>query len=405
MQNCIRKTRTMVLGGITTALLLIDVAPGQDLPISPFELGVNDREEASEDPAQDREALEAFYHATGGDEWKNNDGWLTDAPLKDWYGIGVSRGRVFFLGLEDNNLKGEIPKDIFLLDNLSELDLRWNFITGGLENLTRMSELSYLRLSANQFSGQIPASIEKMTKLRTLDLSENQFSGTIPTQIGELLRLEVFTAHSNELTGKLPEELCYPHNLKRIVLSQNQLSGSIVETVMNCISLRHLNLANNQFEGSIPEELTSSEQMNWLDLRGNKFDDDEQPIFRINFPGLNIQPVHVDKLYGLSMWGRGSFVSTSEESSLASVKFFNAVSIENGLLKLDEERVSANSVDRLKKRIDNLNSYLEATGTRVSTLSDFERSYAGEQKHAFLNKLKELDARANIQTWGIQGER
>ena len=41
----------------------------------------------------DRAALVAFYQATGGPSWRNNEAWLTDAPLGDWYGGDDGRFR------------------------------------------------------------------------------------------------------------------------------------------------------------------------------------------------------------------------------------------------------------------------------------------------------------------------
>ena len=38
-------------------------------------------------PSPDREALEALYNVTGGANWTNNDGWLTNAPIGQWYGV------------------------------------------------------------------------------------------------------------------------------------------------------------------------------------------------------------------------------------------------------------------------------------------------------------------------------
>ena len=37
----------------------------------------------------EREILEIFYYATDGPNWKDNDNWLTDKPLSEWYGIKV----------------------------------------------------------------------------------------------------------------------------------------------------------------------------------------------------------------------------------------------------------------------------------------------------------------------------
>ena len=46
-------------------------------------------------PLSDRDVLEILYEATGGPNWTNSNNWLTDAPLRDWYGVGVDgEGRV-----------------------------------------------------------------------------------------------------------------------------------------------------------------------------------------------------------------------------------------------------------------------------------------------------------------------
>ena len=49
--------------------------------------------------ATDREALEAFYRATGGDNWEYNSNWMsTDAPIDHWFGVTTDNdGRVVHL--------------------------------------------------------------------------------------------------------------------------------------------------------------------------------------------------------------------------------------------------------------------------------------------------------------------
>ena len=66
-------------------------------------------------------ALVALYSATDGDNWKNNEGWLSALPIDEWYGIRVNEdGRVIELTLSDNQLSGEIPAE---LESLSELEI------------------------------------------------------------------------------------------------------------------------------------------------------------------------------------------------------------------------------------------------------------------------------------------
>ena len=53
-----------------------------------------------EPPSSDRDVLEILYHETGGPNWTNNGNWLTDAPLRNWYGVDVDgEGRVSGLSL------------------------------------------------------------------------------------------------------------------------------------------------------------------------------------------------------------------------------------------------------------------------------------------------------------------
>ena len=56
-------------------------------------------------PLSDRDFLKALYETTGGPTWRNNENWLTDAPLGEWYGVRVdNQGRVVELNLDGNNL-------------------------------------------------------------------------------------------------------------------------------------------------------------------------------------------------------------------------------------------------------------------------------------------------------------
>ena len=58
----------------------------------------------------ERAALAAFYHATGGLNWEEDEGWRSDAPPDQWHGVvTASNGRVAELRLANNQLTGRIP--------------------------------------------------------------------------------------------------------------------------------------------------------------------------------------------------------------------------------------------------------------------------------------------------------
>jgi len=90
-------------------------------------------------------------------------------------------GLVTNVDLSDNNLSGEIPREI-----------------------TKLDALIYLNLSKNQLSGQIPQSIGNMRLLESIDISRNQISGEIPPTISNLSFLNYLDLSYNHLEGKIP---------------------------------------------------------------------------------------------------------------------------------------------------------------------------------------------------------
>ena len=129
----------------------------------------------------DREILEILYEATGGDGWKDNTNWLSDADLDDWYGVSAYRGRVSTIWLADNNLVGVIPPEIGSLDELFTLGLR-----------------------ENRLSGTIPAELSKFKRLRDLFLSRTELHGRVPPELGHTGGLEYLSIDGTRLSGPLP---------------------------------------------------------------------------------------------------------------------------------------------------------------------------------------------------------
>ena len=78
-----------VISGVTEGVAKITVTAdgaGTSAPRLEFVVIVQDLE-------SEREALEALYRSTGGDNWTDNTNWLSEAPVGDWYGVEVSAPR------------------------------------------------------------------------------------------------------------------------------------------------------------------------------------------------------------------------------------------------------------------------------------------------------------------------
>lgn len=166
------------------------------------------------------EALKALYMATDGDNWTRNDNWLSDKPITEWYGIvGADhqiRGKeptlsVTSIKLINNNLVGEIPKEIGFLDDLMILELSDNHLHGTVpEELSSISNLIVLDLSKNEYSGALPSFLFKdLHCTNILRLNDNNFEGYIDLDklISPEVKLSTIKLQMNKLRGPRPKQL------------------------------------------------------------------------------------------------------------------------------------------------------------------------------------------------------
>ncbi|KAL4336071.1 hypothetical protein GQ457_07G044800 [Hibiscus cannabinus] len=175
------------------------------------------------------------------------------------------------LNLSDNQLYGEIPKDVFLSSSssLRFLNLSNNNFTGQIPRGS-ISGLEVLDLSNNMLSGKIPPEIGSFSSLKYLDLGGNVLVGKIPISIANITNLQFLTLASNQLVGSIPHELGKMKSLKWIYVGYNNLSGQIPEEIGTLTSLNHLNLVYNNLTGQIPSSLGNLDELQYLFLYQNK---------------------------------------------------------------------------------------------------------------------------------------
>ena len=177
-----------------------------DLVDDVFDLIVNNRSLVS------RMALIDFYEAANGPNWQRNDNWLTSRPLDYWYGVTTDAdGVAVRLDLENNGLEGKI-----LTYSIVHLD-----------------QLTYLDLSSNDISGNIPPEISELEDLECLYLEKTSISGTLPRELGSLSNLIDLRVHEAKLVGEIPDELLELKRLETLFLAGNDWTGCIPKGLLS----------------------------------------------------------------------------------------------------------------------------------------------------------------------------
>ncbi|XP_019179915.1 PREDICTED: receptor-like kinase TMK4 [Ipomoea nil] len=230
------------------------------------------------------------------------------------------------LGLSYNNLAGSLPASF----GSSEIQNLWlnnqqQGLSGTIDVLSSMTQLSQVWLHANAFTGPIP-DLSKCVNLFDLQLRDNQLTGVVPVSITGLPKLVNITLQHNTLQGPMPEfgnnvkknlgngfcndkpgpcdpqvtallavagDLGYPitlvqswhgnnacnnwapiscdaqGNVISLTLRKQGFSGTISPALANLTSLRNLYLNDNNLTGPIPESLTTLPNLQELEVSNN----------------------------------------------------------------------------------------------------------------------------------------
>ncbi|KAF8034779.1 hypothetical protein BT93_C0944 [Corymbia citriodora subsp. variegata] len=221
---------------------------------------------------------------------------LASCNLSKFPAFLQNQGRINWLDLSGNNIRGEVPfwvwngsfnamqhmnlsrNSLTGLDqyypinhsNMHTIDLSHNMLKGPPPKAPP-SILVYM-VSNNGLTGALPRWICNLSLATTLDLSSNNLTGVLSVCLGNISKsLMILNLKGNNFHGSIPEILLRETQLTMIDLSDNQLKGKLPRSLANCKMLEFINFANNLILDTFPSWLGSLPELHVLILRSNKF--------------------------------------------------------------------------------------------------------------------------------------
>ena len=263
---------------------------GQGNQDEPIELLYAPDDIGSEYYAIDFFFLGIFFFDTGGpDEWLRSDGWMTDAPICTWHGIGCDAdGVVEAIRLPNNTLSGKLPENNDVFEQLRVIDLQHNSLGG---------------------SNTLPNSWGTYENLEELNLGYNGLSGDFPiTWAKDMDSLRIFDLQGNSLekVGNIRGEAALGKSYEVVRVGGNILSNDLLGSQWSS-NLRVLDLSSSR---------SGAETSNWV------LPDD----FGIALPWPNITEIYLHD---------NPAISGSISSQLCETVMLN-----NGVIKVDCEQVA-----------------------------------------------------------------
>ena len=204
-----------------------------------------------EEQIKQRFALATLYFATNGSEWTNNTNWLNHSVNEcDWYTSGE-----FFMQKDFSALFPGFVSGFYSSAQLPVCD------QNGL--------YKHLWLDQNNLAGSLPKELYMLTHLRTISMIFNGLHGSISTEIGMLSSLEGLALMYMANAGAIPTQI---GNLRLISIEGNDHLGTIPNEFWQLTQLEYVNLSRNpQLNGSLPTELGNFLNLSWLYLDGAGF--------------------------------------------------------------------------------------------------------------------------------------
>lgn len=148
------------------------------------------------------------------------------------------------LEIYNNYLTGKLPFGFRNLTSLRNFDASNNALEGDLSELRFLKNLVSLGLFENRLTGEVPKEFGDFKSLAALSLYRNQLTGKLPERLGSWTGFKHIDVSENFLEGQIPPDMCKKGAMTHLLMLQNRFTGKFPESYAKCKTLIRLRVSN-----------------------------------------------------------------------------------------------------------------------------------------------------------------
>jgi hypothetical protein len=136
---------------------------------------------------QDSLALVSLYENGNGENWINNNNWLT-GKLNTWEGLTMKNDTLLSINLPSNEIEGVIPSEFESLNFIEEINFSGNILTDVSAIVPLIEKLNSLDISANELSFE---QLEPLSSVPIFNYENQNYEYTLPEEDFDFLGADI----------------------------------------------------------------------------------------------------------------------------------------------------------------------------------------------------------------------
>ena len=389
-----------------------------------------------------RFALATIFYEMGGKDWTKTEGWVQHGKhecewhFQSWRSIALDSFQVAppceeeviknktvkvykHIWLDEMNMKGSLPKELFLLTSLKTLSMAWNTydleesVLKGAPILSQhagfpgplpteiglLVGLNQLFLEGNGLTGAIPSEVGRLTLLRSLNMSLNELT-EFPPELGNLAQVQDLDLSLTNVE-RLPTEIGNLGLLQTLVVNEAGIR-SLPTEVGKLVSLETL-VMNHNFVETLPSEIGKLTRLKTLNVEHNYGDAipseigilQELEYLNVNECDSYEMPTEIGQLTSLKFldWSiNNAGILPSEIGNLVKLKYLDLSW--NFLVEVPTDIGTMTSLEHLDCR----GNYLVSLPVTIGVLASLEMLDVADNtiSSSFPTELKKLSKLTNL---------